>query len=134
MTQTHATHTDLAHAACHTTISCADIGAVKAFYTDTLGLHLLRESAEEGIMLEAGEGTRLYVYPRPDFHPPENTVCSFHVDDLDATVAGLREHGVTFEEYDLPGLKTENGIATMGDIRGAWFKDPAGNVLAVSTL
>ena len=43
----------------------------------------------------------------------------------------LRGKGVTFEDYDLPGLKTVNGIADLGDIRGAWFKDPEGNILSV---
>jgi hypothetical protein len=41
---------------------------------------------------------------------------------------------VTFEEYDLPGLKTVNGIAELGGMRGAWFKDPEGNILSVVEL
>ena len=45
----------------------------------------------------------------------------------------LHGHGVRFEEYDLPGLRTENGIATDGDMRTAWFKDPDGNTLALSS-
>ena len=36
-----------------------------------------------------------------------------------------------FEEYDVPGMKTVNGIATGGDARAAWFKDSEGNILAV---
>jgi catechol 2,3-dioxygenase-like lactoylglutathione lyase family enzyme len=58
-------------------------------------------------------------------------VAAFVVDDVDAAVAGLRERGVVFEEYDLPGLRTEGGIATLGPVRAAWFKDPDGNILAV---
>jgi hypothetical protein len=46
-------------------------------------------------------------------------------------VADLRGKGVSFEEYDLPGLKTVNGIAELGGMRGAWFKDPEGNILSV---
>jgi hypothetical protein len=49
-------------------------------------------------------------------------------------VADLRGKGVTFEDYDLPGLRTVNGIAELGDIRGAWFKDPEGNILSVVQL
>jgi hypothetical protein len=49
-------------------------------------------------------------------------------------VADLRGKGVTFEEYDLPGVKTVNGIAELGGTRGAWFKDPEGNILSVVQL
>ena len=44
--------------------------------------------------------------------------------------ASLRERGVVFEEYDLPELKTENGIARIGDLRAAWARDPDGNIIA----
>ena len=58
----------------------------------------------------------------------------FIVDDVEDTVKGLKDRGVVFEEYDFPGLKTENGIATMGNVKGAWFRDPDGNILAVSQV
>jgi hypothetical protein len=61
-------------------------------------------------------------------------VAGFRVADLDAVVAGLRERGVEFEEYDLPQLKTEGGIATVGDVRAAWCRDPDGNLLAVESV
>src|SRR6266536_1013503 len=50
---------------------------------------------------------------------------------LDAAVKELREGGIVFEEYDMPGLKTVDGIAEIQGVRGAWFKDPDGNILAV---
>jgi len=53
------------------------------------------------------------------------------VRDVEAAMAALRAEGVTFEEYDMPGLKTVNGIAELGGERGAWFKDPEGNILSV---
>jgi hypothetical protein len=52
----------------------------------------------------------------------------------EAAVADLRSKGVPFEDYDLPGLKTVNGIAERGGVRGAWFKDPEGNILSVVQL
>jgi predicted enzyme related to lactoylglutathione lyase len=58
---------------------------------------------------------------------------SFAVDDVDETVKSLRESGITFEEYDLPSIKTENGIATIGTVKAAWFRDPTGNLLAVTS-
>jgi hypothetical protein len=61
------------------------------------------------------------------------TTVSFAVDDVEETVASLRESGVVFEEYDLPNLKTENGVTSLGSIKAAWFKDPDGNLLAVTS-
>ena len=54
------------------------------------------------------------------------------VEDLEAEVATLKSRGVTFEEYDMPGIKTVGGIATGGGAKTAWFKDSEGNILAVS--
>jgi hypothetical protein len=52
-------------------------------------------------------------------------------EDLDAEVAELRARGVVFEEYDMPGIKTVNGIVTAGGNKAAWFKDSEGNILAL---
>ena len=60
-----------------------------------------------------------------------NTQMAFSVPDIDAEVAELSRLGVTLESYDLPGLRTVDGIAEMGGNRVAWFKDPDGNVIGV---
>ena len=52
--------------------------------------------------------------------------------DLAATMAEMRDRGVVFEEYDFPGLKTENGVALVGTERSGWFKDSEGNTICVS--
>jgi catechol 2,3-dioxygenase-like lactoylglutathione lyase family enzyme len=57
------------------------------------------------------------------------TIAHFEVDDIEAVVRDLTSRGVTFEEYETP--KTVNSIAQFGAVRGAWFKDPAGNVLGL---
>jgi hypothetical protein len=44
----------------------------------------------------------------------------------------LRARGVVFEDYDIPGLKTENGIATAKWGKAAWFLDSEGNILNIS--
>ena len=46
----------------------------------------------------------------------------------------LRNRGIKFEEYDLPGIKTVDGVAEMGEFKGAWFKDSEGNILSVTEL
>lgn len=68
----------------------------------------------------------------PSFGGPSgDTQMGIMVEDIEATVKTLRDNGVVFEEYDLPGLKTVDGIAELQDEWAAWFKDSEGNVLAV---
>lgn len=111
-------------------IAVSDIEVAKKFYSDTLGLKMVEES-QRGVSYECA-GTRMGVYPSQFAGTAKNTVAGWEVDDLDAVMTELRSRGVTFEEYDMPGLKTENGVAQMGDnARGAWFKDPDGNILAI---
>ncbi len=113
------------------TIGVTDQEAAKTFYTDVLGLDVI-EDTPAGVTLGAATGTQLFVYHRPGHRPPENTVAAFAVPDFDAAVRALRDRGVTFEAYDMPGLKTVDGVMTdpiMG--RAAWFKDPDGNILNI---
>jgi catechol 2,3-dioxygenase-like lactoylglutathione lyase family enzyme len=118
-------------------VPVSDVEAAIRFYGDTLGLPVVarRDDIPENPEAEfrAGDGS-LLVYRSTGAGQARHTVAGFRVDDLDATVAGLRERGVVFEEYDLPDLKTEGGIATVAGVRAAWFKDPDGNILAVETV
>ena len=72
----------------------------------------------------------LVVYESVAAGQSRGTVAGFRVDDLESVVAALRDRGVAFEEYDLPDLKTENGIASIGDLRASWARDPDGNIIA----
>jgi catechol 2,3-dioxygenase-like lactoylglutathione lyase family enzyme len=112
------------------TIPVSDRERAKDFYTGTLGLTVQEETGSD-VMFAAGDGTGLGAYETPHAGTAQHALAAFLVDDLDATMAALRERGVTFEEYDLPGLKTENGVAVVDGERGAWFKDPDGNILAI---
>lgn len=109
-----------------------DIDAAKAFYGETLGLELTEEMG--GLGLKFPTGAAVFIYPKPDHEPAVFTILNFPVDNLEETVDGLTERGVTFERYE--GFdQDERGIARPPeegqgpDI--AWFKDPAGNILAV---
>jgi catechol 2,3-dioxygenase-like lactoylglutathione lyase family enzyme len=115
------------------TIAVKDIDRARAFYADTLGFTAAQES-EGGILFQAGQGTAFFVYPSQFAGTNKATAMSFNVDDFDATVADLRGKGITFLEYDFPGLKTENGVAQTPDGPGAWFEDPDGNILAVTSM
>ena len=107
------------------------------FYQGTLGLPLTERFEELPQNREArfkvGQ-TELGIYESVGAGQSRATLMAFDVDDIEETVADLRARGVTFEEYDMPNLKTENGIATIGEEKGAWFKDPDGNILALSEV
>lgn len=123
----------LAHARLTAIVPVSDLEAAIGFYESTLGLKQVERHDFEGFpeaRFEAGDGT-LNAYQSGYAGQAGHTLAGFRVDDLDATMAELRERGVNFEEYDLPGLVTENGVATIGGIRACWFKDPDGNILAI---
>ena len=117
-------------------VPVSDVEAAIRFYGDTLGLELgdRREDLPENREAEftAREGT-LLAYESVGAGKSRHTVAGFRVDDIEAVVTGLRDRGVSFEEYDLPDLKTENGIAAVGDVRAAWCKDPDGNIIAIES-
>jgi len=46
-------------------------------------------------------------------------------------VANLTSKGVTFDTFEMEGITWDNGVASMGEHKGAWFKDSEGNVLAI---
>ncbi|MGA5820188.1 VOC family protein [Kitasatospora sp. NPDC094028] len=112
-------------------IPAADLARAKAFYTDTLGLKLVEETPED-VTFESG-GTQFGMYETPSGGQAAHTLASFKVADLDGEMAALRARGITFEEYDFPGLKTVDGVAAGSDgLRAAWFKDSEGNILCVA--
>jgi len=118
-------------------VPVSDVDAAIRFYGDTFGLELLerRDDLAQNPEAEfrAADGT-LLAYASKGAGQSRHTVAGFRVDDLDSVVSGLRERGVTFEEYDLPDLKTEQGIATIGDVRAAWCRDPDGNIIAIESV
>lgn len=107
------------------------------FYEGVLGLPLQQRiedlPANREARFKVGQ-TDLGIYESVAAGQSRATLMTFEVDDIEATVDDMRSRGVTFEEYDMPNLKTENGIATTGEEKGAWFKDPDGNILAVTQV
>jgi catechol 2,3-dioxygenase-like lactoylglutathione lyase family enzyme len=102
------------------------------FYEGKLGLTLFERGDEQHYARFAGAGdTKLGVYVSGTAGQARHTLVSFVVDDVRAAVDELRGNGVVFEEYDTPGMKTEDGVATIGDTRAAWLKDPDGNILEI---
>jgi catechol 2,3-dioxygenase-like lactoylglutathione lyase family enzyme len=106
-----------------------DVARAREFYGDTLGL---RTSEQNGILTLHLAGDRdTIVYPKPNHEPAGYTILNFEVDDIDGAVDELVRRGVPMERYD--GFKQDDkGIHRAAGVPHiAWFKDPAGNVLAV---
>ena len=123
----------LNNAPVHPTLPVVDLDRAKKFYEDKLGLKVIREDPSPGAVLQAGGGTNIYIYQRAATKA-DHTAASFTVSDVEATVKELKAKGVVFEDIDTPSFKTVDGIFTIGDIKGAWFKDTEGNTLAVTNM
>lgn len=106
-----------------------DINRAKDFYRDKLGLEPTSAMPDGGLMFSGGNGTSFLVYETQNAGTAKNTQMGWAIDDLDREMAELRGRGVVFEEYDFPGLKTENGVATADWGKAAWFLDSEGNIL-----
>ena len=119
----------LSDAMVHPTIMVSDMARARAFYEGQLGLKVLREAGPY-VFLRAGTG-QLALVARAAVTPGATTLCAFEVQNLRATVTGLRARGVVFEEYDLPTLRTVDGIAQSGPFHAAWMRDPDGNYLGI---
>lgn len=114
------------------TIAVDDLDRAIRFYSDTLGLSVRRlEGDMDSALVEVGDSDRLLLY-KSGYKRGETTYAAFLCEDVEGTVRELRGKGVRFEEYDFPGLKTVNGIATTGELKTAWLKDSEGNTLAIS--
>ncbi len=114
--------------------SVNDTAKAKTFYAETLGLKLNNE--QMGLDFELPGGGKMFIYEKPDHQPATFTILNFVVDDIDKAVDELKSKGVQLEQYDNEYIKTdEKGIArSPSPDKGpniAWFKDPAGNILAV---
>ena len=107
-----------------------DLAAAREFYHGKLGLQIARED-ENAIVFRCGSGTHLDVTKSTVGTADPQTQAAWQVRDIRAEVAELRACGVQVEDYDTPGLKTEDGIADIGFAWAAWIIDPATNALGI---
>ena len=108
--------------------SSNDIPKAREFYSRTLGLEVTE--ANGMLTLNLAGGGKVLIYPKDNHEPASFTVLNFPVKDIDGAVDGLTKAGVEFERYEGAG-QDERGIAREYPPPIAWFKDPAGNILAV---
>lgn len=107
-----------------------DLAAAREFYHGKLGLQIHREN-ENAIVFRYGNGTHLHVTESTVGTADQQTQAAWQVNDIRAEAAELRARGIKVEDYDTPGLKTEDGIADIGFAWAAWIIDPATNVLGI---
>ena len=112
------------------TLPAQDIKRARKFYEDKLGLKAEKVAPDGGVTFRTGN-TGFLVFPSSGKPSGDHTQISLEVEDIAAAVSELKRNGVSPEEYDLPGFKTEGGILEIGDQRSAWFKDTEGNLLAL---
>lgn len=114
------------------TIPVTDINRAIDFYANKLGLVRDAKKVEkDSALFDAGEGTMLFLYQRGP-SKAEHTLASFSVRNLEQVMDELLAKGVTFEHYDMPGLKTdEKGVVVNEGMKACWFKDPDGNILGI---
>jgi predicted enzyme related to lactoylglutathione lyase len=111
-------------------IPAKDIARARRFYEEKVGL-VAREEIAGGVVYECAGQSWIFLYPSGGAGTSQASQAFWQVEDLDREVAELKARGVVFEDYDMPGLKTANGIATFHPSKAAWFKDTEGNIMAV---
>jgi len=121
----------LANSKAYSGFAVDDVAQAKLFYTETLGLRVSDVDIQNGLIsLHVGGERSILVYQKPDFTPATYTILNFPVDDIDKTVDELSAGGLRFEMYEGLG-QDEKGISRDLGPSIAWFKDPAGNIMAV---
>ena len=114
----------------HPVLLATDLAAARDFYHGKLGLEIMSEG-EAAIVFRCGGGTRLDVTRSTTGTADTQTQATWLVEDVRAEVAELRSRGVEVEDYDMPGLKTQDGIADIGFAWAAWIVDPGKNALGI---
>ncbi len=112
------------------TLPASDLARARTFYEQKLELEPVEGADDPGGVYYQLGAQILFLY-QTEAPRGGNTALSFVVDDLDAEMKDLRSRGVAFEDYDMPGLKTENGVAEFDGMKAAWFKDTEGNILNI---
>ena len=113
------------------TIAVKDLATARKFYEGTLGLKVEDDKGTEAHTYRSA-GTRLIVYRSQFAGTNKATALNFMVGaEIDNLVKGLRERGVKFEHYDMPGVSWQGDVMVAGPMKVAWFKDPDGNILCL---
>ena len=120
----------LANAPVTTMLPVKDLDRARAFYEGKLGLKPVGLKPDGKFTYDCG-GATLALFPKEGGTKADHTAVSFRVPDIAASIAELKRAGVTFEDYDFPGLKTVGHVCVLGAEKAAWFLDTEGNILCL---
>ena len=113
------------------TVAVKDLAEARKFYEGTLGLKQVAAEGDEVVVYRSGKST-LNVYRSEYAGTNQATALTWVVgNDVAGVVRKLKDKGVEFEHYDLPGMKRQGDLHVGGHIKTAWFKDPDGNILSI---
>ena len=117
----------------HTVLPAADLKRAQSFYHDALDLD--PAEVHQGVLVyRLDSGQAFEIYETSNAGTAKNTQMGWVTDDLDSEMTRLRARGVVFEDYDIPGMKTVNGVAATDEMKSAWFRDTEGNFICVSEM
>jgi catechol 2,3-dioxygenase-like lactoylglutathione lyase family enzyme len=114
------------------TVAVKDLQVAKKFYEGVMGLKPVGPDNPEALTFKSGS-SNVIVYRSQYAGSNKATAINWLVKpgEIEKLVQGLRERGVVFEHYDMPGMTRQGDIHAMGDFKTAWFKDPDGNILCL---
>ena len=111
-------------------IPAKDMARARRFYEDKVGLRP-KEETNGGVVYEFGGGTAAFLYLTPNAGTSKASQAFWAVSDVDAEMAELKQRGVAFEDFDMPGERSPAGAVIAGGAKAAWFRDSEGNILAL---
>src|SRR5687768_8849219 len=111
-------------------IAVKDLDRARKFYEDTLGLKAKESMGGEVLEVTSGD-TLISVYRSEFAGTNKATALTFDVDDIEAEVRELKDKGIFFEQYDMPGLEKQGDLYVAEGMKTTWFKDPDGNILSL---
>jgi catechol 2,3-dioxygenase-like lactoylglutathione lyase family enzyme len=107
-----------------------DMERARGFYDNSLGLQAVGGKPDGKFVYRCG-GTEIALFPKPEGTKAQHTAMSFRVDNISDAIGLLKSRGVTFADYDYPGLKTIGHVCVLGSEKAAWFEDTEGNILCL---
>ena len=113
------------------TLAVKDLAKARKFYEGTLGLRVVDSQGDEALTFASGS-SKVLVYRSQFAGTNQATAMNWLVGaEIEDIARGLRERGVAFERYDIPGATHQGDLHVFGDFKTAWFKDPDGNILCI---
>jgi catechol 2,3-dioxygenase-like lactoylglutathione lyase family enzyme len=111
-------------------VAVKDLDVATDFYRNSLGLKPVHQEGNDVVVFQSGRSS-INVYRSDYAGTNKATAVTWTVDSVEDEVNALRNKGIVFEHYDMPGMTRQGDIHVAGDMKAAWFKDPDGNILNV---